>query len=132
MIITYDEIEYNVQTISGWQHQLYDSLTIDVLRVLATSVGVRNADLETMANEMPNIFIVTYKPFVDFCLSTKASDGPFQNYNIAQLVHIVNKYEIWLDLFNQPGFYDIWIKAYQHENKEEISDDSQKKEANTD
>ncbi len=132
MIFEHGNKEYTVSVLSGFQARLYESLCLDVLVIMASSFGVRTGSLEAMANQAPNTLLLTYKEFVEFCLSTKADKGVFTDFNITQLKTLPTVYNQWLDLCSQEDFYDKWYKAYRHENKEEVTEDSQKKEPITD
>lgn len=119
MIVEQQGIEYTVSPLDGWHSRLYQSLSVDVLHILAFDCGVKESNFEDLINNIPATLLHTYEYFVKFCLTTKASKGDFQNYNIMQLNFIPAKYRKWLDLFNQDGFYERWLEAYQYENKEE-------------
>lgn len=128
MIIEHNGIEYTVSPLDGWHSRLYSSLSIDVLQILANAVGVKEDTVEELIARCPNTLLQTYEYFTKFCLSTKAGRGDFNRYNITQLNQIPAKYRKFMDLFFQEGFYDKWMKAYLHENKEDDTEADQKKE----
>jgi hypothetical protein len=128
MLFEHDGIEYNVTPMSGWHSSLYQSIGIDVLKILAVNAGVKFDDINLIIRHIPNTIFGTYEYFVKFCLTTKANKGHFATYELTLLHKVVPAYQDWLKLFSQPGFYDKWLNAYMKENKETDDDDSQKKE----
>jgi len=124
MEMIHNEIHYEVSTLSGWHSHLYISLSIDVLKILSKQQGIEATKIE----DVPHTILATYEYFIKFCLSTKVSEGVFLEYNILGLLNVVEMYQIWLNLFSEEGFYEQWIEAYLHENKEEVEPEDQKKE----
>ena len=126
MIITHNEIEYEVSALSGWHSHLYPGLSLDVLKILAEA----HVGLVESFKDIPHTIVHSYEYFVKFCLSTKANEGLFSEYSIVQLLDVYATYQIWLRLFSEEGFYDAWLAAYLHENREEETKTDQKKEQN--
>jgi hypothetical protein len=120
MNIVHNDITYEVKALNGWDHYLYDALTGDIVIILANHYGVKTANFATAIEQAPNLLTLTFGDFTKFCLSTKASDGIFSDFNISQLDKhkIVKAYLHWLDLCSN-GLYDLWLNAYMAENKEE-------------